>query len=99
MSDLFALLLNVFHGGRTPADGAPDQKIVVLKPRRLTSTRADVVHYQKAHALFPQEPTSDQFFDEAQWESYRRLGVEVATKVFGEDEHGYQETLWAQLLP
>jgi hypothetical protein len=24
--------------------------------------------------LFPHEPTSDQFFDEEQWESYRALG-------------------------
>ncbi|MEQ1655145.1 MAG: hypothetical protein ABL960_05550, partial [Nitrospira sp.] len=27
-------------------------------------------------------PTSDQFFDESQFESYRRLGEHVATEVF-----------------
>ncbi len=99
VSDKCAVLLNVFHAGRTPGDGVPDQKIVLLKPRRLTSTVADVVHYQKAHPAFPQEPTSDQFFDEAQWESYRRLGFEVAMKVFGQDEPQYQAALWGQLLP
>ncbi|MBI3694113.1 MAG: hypothetical protein HY238_04645, partial [Acidobacteria bacterium] len=39
--------------------------------------------YAAEHPDFPQQPTSDQFFDEAQFESYRRLGqqsVEEMTK-------------------
>jgi hypothetical protein len=35
---------------------------------------ADVLEYRATHPLFPHEPTSDQFFDEEQWESYRALG-------------------------
>jgi hypothetical protein len=35
---------------------------------------ADIIQYQRTHSQFPQEPTEDQFFDEEQWESYRRLG-------------------------
>jgi hypothetical protein len=35
---------------------------------------ADVAGYASAMKPFPQQPTGDQFFDEAQWESYRRLG-------------------------
>jgi hypothetical protein len=31
----------------------------------------------------PQEPTSDLFYDEAQWESYRRLGQHVCEKLLG----------------
>jgi hypothetical protein len=34
----------------------------------------DVVGYAKGHPDFPQQTTGDQFFDEAQWESYRMLG-------------------------
>jgi len=30
-----------------------------------------------ADPLFPHHPTSDQFFDESQFESYRRLGLHV----------------------
>jgi hypothetical protein len=43
---------------------------------------ADVLHYHKSHPNFPHEPTSDQFFDEAQWESYRRLGEHIGDKLF-----------------
>ena len=42
----------------------------------------DVRQYHATHATFPHEPTSDQFFDEAQWESYRRLGEHVGAGVF-----------------
>jgi hypothetical protein len=45
---------------------------------------ADVLHYLLAHPDFPQEPTSDQYFDEAQWESYRRLGEHIASRLFQE---------------
>lgn len=31
---------------------------------------------------FPQQPTSDQFFDEAQFESYRMLGLHIAATAF-----------------
>lgn len=34
----------------------------------------DVVNYASAHDAFPHEPTADQFFSEAQFESYRALG-------------------------
>jgi hypothetical protein len=43
---------------------------------------ADVVQYQRTRPLFPQEPTTDQYFDEAQWESYRKLGEHVGTELF-----------------
>jgi hypothetical protein len=42
----------------------------------------DVLQYRQQHAEFPQEPTGDQYFDEAQWESYRALGEHVSAKVF-----------------
>ena len=43
---------------------------------------ADVLEYHRAHPNFPHEPTSDQFFDEAQWESYRKLGEHIARRLF-----------------
>jgi hypothetical protein len=48
----------------------------------LGSESADVLGYHKEHPDFPQQTTADQFFDEAQWESYRRLGDQMATSVF-----------------
>ena len=45
----------------------------------------DVRHYAKEHPDFPHESTVDQFFDEAQWESYRQLGEHVASPLTNTD--------------
>ncbi len=34
----------------------------------------DVRNFATTHPAFPHDPTSDQFFDEARFESYRTLG-------------------------
>ena len=55
--------------------GGGDKGVLVLvKPVLTGDEPADVRHYRDTHPDFPQQPTSDQFYDEAQWESYRRLG-------------------------
>jgi hypothetical protein len=36
---------------------------------------ADVLNYARSHAAFPHESTANQFFTEAQFESYRMLGL------------------------
>ena len=56
--------------------------LLVVKPNLQGDEPVDVMQYQADHAVFPQETTLDQFFDEAQWESYRCLGQHIATKVF-----------------
>ncbi len=43
----------------------------------------DVLRYAAEHRAFPHESTSDQFFDESQFESYRALGYHIANEVFG----------------
>lgn len=48
--------------------------LLILKPRRLTALPFDLVAYADRHPSFPQQTTGDQFFDEAQWESYFCLG-------------------------
>ncbi len=61
---------------------APKGVLVYVKPSRTGDESADVREYAAHHAAFPHEPTSDQFFDESQFESYRRLGEHIALKVF-----------------
>lgn len=39
--------------------------------------------YKIYHPLFPHEPTSDQFFDPIQWESYYQLGQYMGADVLG----------------
>jgi hypothetical protein len=62
--------------------GAPDGILIYLKPSLSGDEPVDVLEYAAHHEQFPHEPTSDQFFDESQFESYRRLGEHIAGEVF-----------------
>lgn len=53
--------------------------LLYLKPSLTGAEPTDIVHYARVNPSFPHQPTSDQFFDEAQFESYRRLGDTIAT--------------------
>ncbi len=86
-----ALLFNVTYPER---EDLPARHLIVLKPRLIAGAPLDVTEYQQRHAAFPQQSTVDQFFDEAQWESYRKLGLEIGTLVF--DKYG--KALWRFLL-
>ncbi len=44
---------------------------------------SDVLTYAEKHSAFPHEGTTDQWFDEEQFECYRRLGVHTIDEVFG----------------
>jgi hypothetical protein len=52
-------------------------RVVYVKASLTGREPADVLQYHASHPDFPHETTADQFFDEAQWESYRRLGEYV----------------------
>lgn len=69
-----ALLLRAHPGG----SARPSCWVLMIKPRVRRDSAVDVVQYALGHPAFPQEPTADQFFDEAQWESYRKLGHDNA---------------------
>ncbi len=62
-------------------DNATAGTLVYLKPSLTGNEPTDVQDYAARHPGFPHEPTSDQFFDEAQFESYRRLGEHIAQLV------------------
>jgi hypothetical protein len=47
---------------------------------------ADLTNYHKCHPDFPHQSTAEQFFDEAQWESYRELGMHIGSKLFHADQ-------------
>ena len=42
----------------------------------------DVLQYKTSNPVFPHEGTGDQFYDEAQWESYHRLGEHTGNECF-----------------
>ncbi len=66
----------------TYADGnTPPSWLVYVKATLTGDEPVDVLEYHSTHADFPHESTANQFFDEPQWESYRRLGEHIGGKV------------------
>ena len=65
-----------------------ESRLLYIKPSLFGDEPEDVLDYHRQHPDFPQETTADQFFDEAQWESYRRLGQHVAEKLFRNKKEG-----------
>jgi hypothetical protein len=57
--------------------------LLVLRPALLGDEPLDLREYAARHPDFPQQSTADQSFDEAQWESYRRLGEHIGERLFG----------------
>jgi hypothetical protein len=49
--------------------------LIVIKPNLCAGLPVDLVNFKEQNPEFPQQPTSDQFFSEAQWESYFHLGT------------------------
>lgn len=72
----FALLLNVYDNDALNGDGepVPCMRMLWLKARLMSDLPQDIVGYGLNHPTFPQQTTADQFYNEAQWESYRGLG-------------------------
>ncbi|QWV97988.1 patatin-like phospholipase family protein [Geomonas nitrogeniifigens] len=57
--------------------------VLYLKPVLTGDESADLLNYGRVHAEFPHEPTADQWFDEAQFESYRKLGLHSVLQLTG----------------
>jgi hypothetical protein len=55
--------------------------ILYIKASRRAGVPSDVMHYATENEAFPHESTSDQFFSESQFESYRRLGHYLAGEI------------------
>jgi hypothetical protein len=65
------------------ADGlARAALLIVVKPAVPDFAPLDVKLYACRQPAFPQQSTGDQFFDEAQWESYRKLGEAIGLRLF-----------------
>lgn len=64
--------------------------LIYLKPSLIGNEPTDVLSYAAADPLFPHQPTSDQWFDESQFESYRKLGRHIAKIVFAQASHADQ---------
>jgi hypothetical protein len=63
-------------------DATPPSTLIYLKSSLTGTLPDDVQGYAQTHSAFPHQSTADQFFDEAQFESYRCLGYNVADAAF-----------------
>jgi hypothetical protein len=68
--------------GWAPDDDGRNGTIVVIKPTVARAASADVRQYALENGAFPQQTTADQWYDEAQFESYRKLGYDSAGSAF-----------------
>ncbi|MCD0471466.1 patatin-like phospholipase family protein [Flavobacterium sp. JAS] len=59
-----------------PGAGKQPGTIIYIKTVITEKESVDVKEYASANKDFPQQSTGDQFFDEAQFESYRKLGYD-----------------------
>jgi hypothetical protein len=89
----FGTLLQIAGGGdpephavaalaRAQFDDEAQSTIIMIKPRLTGDGPADLVRYKATNSAFPQQTTLDEFFDEAQWESYYYLGRLITQSVF-----------------
>jgi hypothetical protein len=68
--------------GRIVYPDAPEGTLIYLKPSLTGGEPADLLNYSLTHPGFPHQPTSDQNFDESQFESYRKLGHWIGRATF-----------------
>jgi hypothetical protein len=66
--------------------GAAPGLLLYLKASLTGDEPADVTGYHARFPVFPHQPTSDQFFDESQFESYRKLGEHIVGRILGEGQ-------------
>ncbi|OLS63050.1 hypothetical protein [Pseudomonas putida] len=89
-----AILLNVRN-----KQGDLTSRILLLKPNLIAGLPVDLVNYASEHPTFPNESTANQFFDEAQFEGYRQLGLQIGRRLFGDgkEESKVADALWKYL--
>ena len=97
-SHAHALLARVDYPKLRPTDAKPPPSsyLLFIKPSLTGDEPQDVLHYQATHRDFPNETTLDQNFDEAQWESYRALGLHIGERLFADAGGQHGRTDWWQ---
>ena len=58
--------------------------LLYVKPSLIGNEPADLLNYRNIDRKFPNQSTADQFFDETQFESYRKLGYHIGRSVLSD---------------
>jgi hypothetical protein len=80
-----------------PEDRDNPGRLVYLKSSLTGDEPADVLEYHSREPLFPHQSTADQWFDESQFESYRRLGLHIGSEVLANRDATDLDKLFAGL--
>jgi hypothetical protein len=76
------------HGATEKVNGETETHngmLIYLKPSLIGDEPRDILNYAGASSGFPQETIVDQWFSEAQFESYRALGSHIVDQICTED--------------
>lgn len=84
------------EAGAEHADALPNNTgyLLYIKSSMTGNEAPHILDYQRKNSDFPHQPTSDQFFSEAQFESYRALGEHIAEDLF--DDFNFEEALMGE---
>ena len=75
-------------------------ELIYIKSSLTGSENEYITEYRSKHPDFPHQTTSDQFFDEVQFEAYRALGYKVGGSIFlpvAEDVDSTPDAIFAKL--
>lgn len=67
-----------------PGNPGFEGQLIYLKSSIVKKQEVDVREYALKNTTFPHQSTGDQFFDEQQFESYRKLGFDIAVAALNE---------------
>jgi hypothetical protein len=83
----YAALAKISYTRKMRHDAPSEGVMLLIKPRLNFSEPPELLAYKRREAgvHFPQQTTLDQFFDEEQWEAYRRFGEVVGARLFDSD--------------
>jgi hypothetical protein len=73
--------VGTIHYEAVDGEGATPGTLIYIKSSLNGNEPEDVLNYARQHAAFPHEPTFDQWFSEAQFESYRQLGAHMVAEI------------------
>ncbi|WP_416140381.1 patatin-like phospholipase family protein [Halomonas sp. HK25] len=71
--------------------------LIYIKSTLVPGLPLSLLGYRDSSPTFPDEPTSDQFFNETQFESYRQLGYRIATDLLADADLALAERLAEQV--
>jgi hypothetical protein len=82
LSKVHAVTGRVIYRERNSAGERETGTILYVKASVTGDEPEDIREFRSRFAEFPHQSTGDQFFDEAQFESYRQLGLHTAISIF-----------------